>query len=296
MQRVEVAPTLLNTQFRSARRFMRSPKGHVLLLLSALTALGLIVTGTRQSAEVTALAVTTAVGLDIAFWAVRKREFVAPSGALLTGLIVALVLSPIERWYIVVLTAAIAIASKHLLRTRWSNIFNPAALAIVVVGFALGSVQSWWGALPDAGLFGALEVALLGVLIVNQINKFPLVLSFLGVYYGLFTLATFVADPAISSEVFRSPDVHAALFFAVFMLDDPPTSPVRYVDQVIFGTLVACVSYAVFLRWGPVYYLSAGLLVGNAWESVRRYLQRSVPAMPAPPMQTPRGTRAASPR
>src|SRR4029077_10080752 len=108
-----------------------------------------------------------------------------------------------------------------------------------------GNAESWWGALPDAGLFGALEVLLLGLLLVQQVNKFPLVLSFLGTYFLLFTIVTVLGDPSVATEVFRAPDVHAAIFFALFMLDDPPTAPIRYGDQLIFGALVAAVSYAV---------------------------------------------------
>src|SRR5581483_6455283 len=72
-----------------------------------------------------------------------------PSGAILTGLIVALVLSPAEPLYAVVGTAALAIASKHVFRTRWSNIFNPAAFGLVLAVFLFGSGESWWGSLAE---------------------------------------------------------------------------------------------------------------------------------------------------
>ena len=60
------------------------------------------------------------------------------------------------------------------------------------------------------------------------------------------------------------------LYFAFFMLTDPPTAPIKYRDQVICGVLVAVVSYALFETVGVVYYLLAGLLVGNVWEAWRR--------------------------
>jgi Na+-translocating ferredoxin:NAD+ oxidoreductase RnfD subunit len=273
----------LEAQLRAARRYLRSPKGRLSLILGAIMGLGMIVTG-RQTVAITALAVGTSVLLDMCMWAIRRREFVAPSGAILTGLLIGAVLSPIEHWYVVMNTAAFAILSKHLIRTRWSNILNPAACGLVVSGLVLGHAESWWGALPDAGLFGALEVLLLGLLVVQQINKFPLVLSFLGTYFLLFTLVTVLGDPSLATEVFRTPDVNAALFFALFMLDDPPTAPIRYGDQLVFGALVAAVAYAVLLRFGTVYYLSAGLLVGNIWESWRRYLQRPVSTSTAAPL------------
>jgi Na+-translocating ferredoxin:NAD+ oxidoreductase RnfD subunit len=87
----------------------------------------------------------------------------------------------------------------------------------------------------------------------------------------LFTLAAFVGDPAHVAELFRVPNVNAALFFAGFMLTDPPTSPVRYRDQVVYGGIVAAASAAIYLTLGGVYFLPGGLLVGNAWEAWRRW-------------------------
>lgn len=72
------------------------------------------------------------------------------------------------------------------------------------------------------------------------------------------------------TEVFRTPDLQAALYFAFFILTDPPTSPVKYRDQIVCGVIVALVSYAVFEWVGAVYYLLAGVLVGNIWEAWRR--------------------------
>ena len=64
------------------------------------------------------------------------------------------------------------------------------------------------------------------------------------------------------------------MFFAFFILTDPPTSPARYRDQIVCGALVAFVSYAVFELMGVVYYLLAGVLVGNVWEAWRRWRSR----------------------
>src|SRR5439155_18546819 len=107
--------------------------------------------------------------------------------------------------------------------------------------FATG--QSWWGAGGDlAWPFLALVLAG-GTLMVDRLNKFPLVLTFLGVYFGLCTALSF-GDAAAVAELFRAPFVQAAVFRAVFMLTDPPTSPSRTFDQVWVGALVAVVACA----------------------------------------------------
>jgi Na+-translocating ferredoxin:NAD+ oxidoreductase RnfD subunit len=71
-------------------------------------------------------------------------------------------------------------------------------------------------------------------------------------------------------EIFRTPDLQMVLFFALFILTDPPTSPTKYPHQIVCGVLVAVVSYAVFEWTGAAYYLLAGVLVGNGWEAWRR--------------------------
>ena len=72
------------------------------------------------------------------------------------------------------------------------------------------------------------------------------------------------------AEVFRPPDASAALFFAGFMLTDPPTSSVRARDQVAYAALVAAASVACFLALGVLWALPGGLLVGNLAEAGRR--------------------------
>jgi Na+-translocating ferredoxin:NAD+ oxidoreductase RnfD subunit len=81
-----------------------------------------------------------------------------------------------------------------------------------------------------------------GIFITDRVNKMPLVLVFLGVYYLLFTATRLPRIRVRVAEIYRAPDLHASLFFAFFILTDPPTSPVKYRDQVFCGVLVAVAS------------------------------------------------------
>ena len=98
--------------------------------------------------------------------------------------------------------------------------------------------------------------------ITDRVNKMPLVLAFLGAYFLLFTVTAFVGDPRWVAEIFRTPDVEAALYFAFIILTDPPTSPAKYPDQIVCGVIVAVVSYRVF-RMGRRGLLSAGGRAGG---------------------------------
>jgi len=207
----------------------------------------------------------------------RKREGVwtFPSGAVLSGLFVGMVLSAHGRWYVAASTAAVAIVSKYLFRTRSANVFNPAALAIVATFYVFDTGQDWWGALSAMPPIVMAVLFATGLFITDRVNKMPLVIAFLGSYYLLFTVTAFLSDPGRVAEVFRPPDLQAVLFFAFFILTDPPTSPVKYPDQIVCGALVAAASFAIFEWVGAVHYLLSGVLVGNVWEARRRVHARS---------------------
>ena len=252
------------------RRFIRTPKGLLLIILALLTVLASFGEGLRQVAPSLASAVLIAALIDAPILRARGQRWEFPSGAILTGLIVAMVLSPHEPWYVAGCTAAVAIVSKYLFRTRSANIFNPAAFAIVATFYVFNTGQSWWGALSEINPAAMVVLFGTGIFIADRVNKLPLVLMFLGSYYLLFTVTAFVGEPRLVSEIFRTPDLQAVLYFAFFILTDPPTSPVKYRDQLIYGAMVSVVSYGVFEIVGAAYYLLAGVLVGNIWEAWRR--------------------------
>jgi Na+-translocating ferredoxin:NAD+ oxidoreductase RnfD subunit len=257
------------------KRFFRAPKGMLILLLAILAITAAFGSGFALVAPVVLGGVLGAVIVDAPILRYREGEWIVPDGAILTGLIVAMVLSPMEPWYVAAITSAIAVLSKYLLRVGRANVFNPAALALVATFYWFNTGQSWWGALPEITPLALVILFATGIFITDRVNKIPLVLSFLGAYYLLVTITAFVGEPAKVAELYRTPDLHAALFFAFFMVTDPPTSPPKQRDQLVNGVITAVVSYAVFELIGAAYFLLAGLLVANAWESWRRWRTRA---------------------
>jgi Na+-translocating ferredoxin:NAD+ oxidoreductase RnfD subunit len=263
------------------RHFFKTPKGLLTIALVLLVAVTAPHEGILVVAPGLIGAVVAAAALDVLILRTRHTRWEFPSGAVLTALIVAMVLGAQTPWRVVTLTSALAVASKYAVRTRAGNVFNPAAMAIVVTFPFFHPAESWWGAAPEMGWIvqGALLVS--GVLIADRVNKLPLVLTFLATYYVLFTAASFISDPARVSEVFRPPDLQAVLFFALFILTDPPTSPVKYRDQMMFAVIVGVACVAIFESAGAVYYLLAGVLIGNLWEGWRRVQRRAGHTFPS---------------
>lgn len=259
------------------RKFFRTPKGLLLIVLVLLVAIAAPHEGIGLVAPNLLSAVVGAGVVDLVILRVRKKRWEFPSGAVLTAMIVAMVLRNQEPWYVTAITSIAAVLSKYMFRSHSANVFNPAALGIVASFHIFHTGQNWWGALPNVPPLAQVVLIAAGVFIADRVNKIPLVLAFLGAYYLLFTATAFLGDPAKVSEVFRTPDLQAALFFAFIILTDPPTSPTRYPDQLICGVLTAVISF-VFFEWiGSVYFLLAGVLVANVWEACRRVLNRQRP-------------------
>jgi Na+-translocating ferredoxin:NAD+ oxidoreductase RnfD subunit len=253
------------------RRFFSTPKGLLIIILVILTVLAAPHEGLLLVLPGLTAGVLTAGLIDGLILRKRESAWTFPDGAVLTGLFIAMVLSAYQPWYVFACGSAIAVCTKYVFRTRFANVFNPAALALVACYYIFDAPQNWWGALPELPPVAIVVLFATGAFITDRVNKMPLALTFLGLYYALFTATAFIGDSERVAEIFRAPDLHAVLFFAFFILTDPPTSPTKYADQILCGVIVALSSYFLFEVIGAVYYLLAGVLVGNVWEAWRRW-------------------------
>src|SRR5579864_9538783 len=258
--------------------FLRTPKGQLLCIFGVLLLLAAPFDGGLAVLPNVLIASLAACGLDVAYTYWESRRWILPSSALLSGLIVAFILGPQEPWIVVAWVAGFSSVSKHLFANQREHIFNPAALALVLSVPLFSSGQSWWGALGDAPGPLALVLIACGAFIVDRLNKFPLVLVFLATYFVAFGTAS-IFNAQVVAEMFRSPFVQSALFLSFFMLTDPPTSPNRLGDQVVFGVAAALVAFISQLVGAGQVYLLLGVLAANIWLAVRRWLGRRAPKM-----------------
>jgi Na+-translocating ferredoxin:NAD+ oxidoreductase RnfD subunit len=261
---------------RKLIHFFKSPKGLLTLLLVLLAAIAAPGEGGGVVVRNMGAAVLAAGSLDLVILRIRNGAWEYPGGAVLTAMIVAMVMRAQEPWMVPVVASVVAVLSKYLIRTRQANVFNPAALALVLMFYLMPHGQSWWGALPEVSPLWLRAVLLAGGLyLTSRVNKLPLVLTFLGAYFCLFTATAFLGDARHVAEIFRSPDIDAAIYFTLVILTDPPTSPPKYQGQWVFGLITAVASYAVFMAFGVAYFMLAGVLVGNVWEAWQRVHKRS---------------------
>jgi len=180
-----------------------------------------------------------------------------PKSALISSLSLCLLLRTNDL-FVAALASAIAISSKFLIRWKDKHVFNPTALALIVVlTCGLGWISpGQWG---QVAWFGFL-IACLGSLVVTRAARADVTLAFLTFYVGLlFVRAVWLGDPLTIPR--HQIESGALLIFAFFMISDPKTTPDARIGRIVFALLVALVAlyvqFGFFKPNGPLWALIA---------------------------------------
>ena len=115
------------------RRFLKTPKGLLTIVLAILVAVAAPHEGIRVVGPGLLSAVLVAGLLDAVILRARHTRWHFPSGAVLTAMLVALVPSAQAPWYVAAAMSTVAVLSKYAFRSRAGTTFNPAALGIVAL-------------------------------------------------------------------------------------------------------------------------------------------------------------------
>jgi Na+-translocating ferredoxin:NAD+ oxidoreductase RnfD subunit len=183
----------------------------------------------------------------------KKKPDVSES-AVITGLILGFVLALDQHsWFgIYAAAAALAIASKHILRFNKRHLFNPATFGVVVAMFLLGAQTAWvgtycWYLLMPAGIYFAYRMGKLEVLI----------------GYGITACGLFVLQDLIKSHEIHNIFGYLSYFFIFIMLIEPKTAPMFTKGKISFG-IIAAVLIFIFNNIGVRFDAELmGLLLAN---------------------------------
>jgi ferredoxin-NADP reductase/Na+-translocating ferredoxin:NAD+ oxidoreductase RnfD subunit len=183
--------------------------------------------------------------------------------AIVTGLILAFLFTPLLTatsigWLAV--AAVIASASKFVLAYRGRHVFNPAAVAAVVMSIAVPSVfPSWWVGAP----WILPVVVICAFVILHRTRHLTMGIVFFAVATAVVAL-TSVSNGATSSMALQNALLSSpVVFFAGFMLSEPLTLPPRRWQQLALAVVVGVV-FGVPFHVGPVYgTYELALVIGN---------------------------------
>ena len=258
-----------------------------LLPPARLTWLALAVLGGYEAYYLGGLGIPSLVGLpivavvtDLIFQRVRFPHLRVPDAAIVTGRFLALLLAPTAPLLLTGSVTFAAVGLRHALRYKGRPWFNPAAAGVVLGTLFLGLAPAWWvGIGPD----GEIAMVVLGALLIARTPTswrlpavFLLTYSLLSVVQHVFVGAS--TDPQILLLQAIDP---ATVFFALFMVPEPRSSPGAVHQQVLFAGIVGIA--AAFL---PLVLPTLGVLVsllgGNLLAVTLRRTPRTAPeATPA---------------
>ncbi len=216
------------------------------------------------------VAVVTCLLIEFVIVKIKKQRYRIPLPAIITGLIIGSV-APINASLLVVVVAAlIAEATKFFLKAKGRNIFNPAAVGLLVALAVFGAGDEWWAS-PSLHLYGVL-IPLAIVLIVSayEARRLPVALVVAGVVsVGVVALSGI----AFSAAALLASFLAVNYYFVFLMVSDPRTSPNKMSGQVIYGIGVAL--FALVLVWTRLpYSLLIALVVANALYAAYRVFNR----------------------
>ncbi len=245
------------TMYRLLMYFLIATLGTAMLL----GAFGLITYNPYSIFATTSLLVGTSWLTNFIF----ARVFNAPSNpnsSILSGLILALVATPItapEGAPFLIAIAALAIASKYILAINHKHIFNPVAIAAVLMAFGPQETVSWW-----VGTSLLAPVVLIGgALVARKIRRGRMVSIFFGVALAAIVVGALATgrDPLATIQ---TTILHSSLLFLGFvMLTEPLTSPSTRTKQWIYASVVG-ILFVPQLHIGSIYTTpELALVVGN---------------------------------
>jgi hypothetical protein len=153
-----------------------------------------------------------------------------------------------QRLWIMALSVALALGSKHVLRVRQNgrlqHFMNPSnfGIAIVLIAYQWTGVLPWAFTIDIQGVWDWL-LPLIIVLLGFRLNllftgRLPTVGTWLGTFIVLGVIRAWILQTPIAAELVVLTGIPMVLF-TLYMITDPQTSPSRLRSQILFGAGIA---------------------------------------------------------
>lgn len=185
----------------------------------------------------------------------------------ITAMILFFLFKPVESlqdFYVLIISAVIAMLSKYIFAYNRKHIFNPAAFAAFALSFTPVSVALWWAGTP----YFFPIVLIVGMAVVRKIRKFSLFFAFIiAGSVGTFIFGLFSGNLNLDlyAQVFLSGPL---LFLGTIMLTEPLTLPPKRRLQIIYGSIVGLIQ-AVPFSIGMIYSTpEMALVIGNLFSFI----------------------------
>ena len=260
----ERAISLGGKQYPVVLPSLRDPRLGIAAVVLSLHALGQLVLHWPLSVPQILAAILTCAVLDFVITFYRRKAFVWPASALLTGSGVALLMrvvgTPLNSpWatndlYMFAGVAAFSLLQKYIFRYKGRNLFNPSNVGLVLAFLIFGNsrlepLNLWWAPLNIWMILAYAIILVGGTYVVWRARMMTVSVTFFVAFCALQAVlagsghcmtANWAFAPVCGADYYRivvtSPEV---FIYAYFMVTDPPTVPSGRVGRVVFALSAA---------------------------------------------------------
>lgn len=182
----------------------------------------------------------------------------------ITALILALIITPAnnstgENYTFLLAAAGLAIASKYILTYKQKHIFNPAAIAVVLLDFGPKQGASWW-----IGTSVMLPFVIIGgLLVMIKIKRTKMVLTFFITALLATVLYTFLGHGDVLANLSGTLTTSAMFFLGFVMLTEPLTTPPTARLQILYAIVVGILFPTAFHIFGLHFLPELALVTAN---------------------------------
>jgi len=227
--------------------------------------------GVRTFPLALVVAVVSCVIIEMAIVKVTGQKPRVPLVAIITGLIIGSV-APIDASFFLIIAAClIAETTKFFLKAKGRNIFNPAAIGLLVALVAFGAGDEWWAAVSVHAHGLLIPLAAILIIAAYEGRRWIAGLSAAGVgAVGIIILSgTGLSGAGVVASI-----LSVNYFFAFLMVADPKTSPNAPAGQILYGVGIAAISALLLFAHVP-YSLLISLIVANIVYALFRVFYKS---------------------
>jgi enediyne biosynthesis protein E5 len=218
--------------------------------------------GILESYWRTALAIVTAIAVELIFGRLVSGKWPHPASAYITGISVGILVRSPAYWPYVV-CSFLSIASKYVLRLRGRHLWNPSnfgiSVMVLIVPAAMATLSIQWG----NAVWPMLVIWVLGSIIIWRVRRFHICATYVLSFLAFALLRSWITGNPWLSEVAPLTGPMYQLF-TFFMVTDPKTTVRSKRGQILVVFLVALVEMILRLMqsiYAPFYAL---FLVGPA--------------------------------
>lgn len=227
-------------------KLLHTPKIQIFFLLLLIGLTALFHSPSKEAILTLLTAFVSCILADLLLQKIRGVKGITPGAAGVSGMIIGMLISPMLPFYMTVVTAVVAMLSKHFLRISNRHVVNPAAFGLLITGFLFSQPVSWWAVSWQQLATTKIENVIFFLILLSpgfvsmlRMRRYRILFSFFVGYALVWSLFLFhgkFSPDILFNTVIVDP---TTLFFALVMLPEPMTTPNNKRQQILFGLTVA---------------------------------------------------------